>query len=201
MSNNIANGSINFFGAACIFGLLVIQSNCYAKLITTTTEINVKCSPTSEEAQAHTQSYIGTPNTYLSLTTKGMRIDNREELIMDLANWDWQSNNVLVLAKCTTSDSVVKVLNMFPYTEEHSSALPTLQCEVGQGIEITMYAPNDSNPNTYQYVANLTTTRRIAKSIGTAAIEQPVNKTFSSSIQALPVISTLGSSILLGSNF
>ena len=122
----------------------VIQNYCYARFITTVTEIKVPCSPTQEEAQK--QIYPGEQNTFLMLTTKGIKIEG--ELI---TNWDWQ--DVSVIARCVTSvGGITNLRNMFSGPGESSDVLPSLSCKRGEGIEVTMNRPNDLNPNKYLYI-------------------------------------------------
>ncbi len=136
----------------------ITQSNCYAGFVTTITEISVKCSPSQEEAMP--QAYVGAPHTYLSLTTKGIKVDEIEELITP-KNWDWDSNDALVIARCTVSDGVTNAGGMFSYIGRNWKTPITLECARGEGIEIVMYKPNDSDPNKYQYVADLISDRLV----------------------------------------
>jgi hypothetical protein len=133
---------------------IIIQSTCYAGFVTTVTEITIKCSPSEKESQP--QYHPGAPRTYLSLITKGVRVDNKEHLI-SLANWDWQNNRVLVVARCISPDgnSVTKVEDMFPYLRRYLDTPSTTNCERGEGMSIQMYKPNDTDPDKYQYVADL----------------------------------------------
>lgn len=137
----------------------MIQGSCYARYVTTIEEISVKCSPTPEAVKP--QVYIGKPNTYLSLTTKGILVDEKELI----KYWDWQKSDLYVTAACITPDNnVANIKSMIPYTEEPLKVFPSLRCERGQGITIKMYEPNDQNPNKYQYIAKLTTNLEIRKS-------------------------------------
>jgi hypothetical protein len=150
---------IRILSIACIL-CAIIMNNCYATRKTTIVEISVSCSPTPEEAQSRI--YPGAPNTWLSLTTKGIKVEGQDELIKDSF---FQNTNILVLAKCTEPDGFVTAgSNMFIYSEQNPTIIPpmpALHCKRGQGLEVIMSKPNNSNPNKYKYIANLTITSYI----------------------------------------
>lgn len=157
---------------------LLILSNCYAGgYITTISEISVKCSRTSEEAQP--QVYPGIPNTYLKLVTKGIKtkVDGQDTFV---EYQNWHGGDVVVVAKCTVLGVAAWSQDMFLYSEAHP--IPILQCDRGEGISITMYSPNDLlDPDKYQYVADLVKVIHVRnkqpkKSMQTTPVEPDIEK-------------------------
>lgn len=134
---------------------------CYAKT-TTFEDIKIKCSEDAEKATWH--QYKGKLNTRLILTTKGIQEEGRTELVDYDAYWreidheidsppyrsKYSSSGVNILAACKSSKKYIRFVNMWPPNR-------TLTCEKGEAILICMLAPNDQDPNKYQYIATLTT--------------------------------------------
>jgi hypothetical protein len=183
---------IRTLSIACVLSAIV-QNNCYAKRVTTTIEISIPCSPTPEEALSHPQIYPGAPDTWLSLTTKGIKVEGQEELIKDSF---FQNNSILVVAKCTEPGGfVAAATNMFIFSEQSSTTIPpmpALHCKKRQGIEVIMSKPNDPNPNKYKYVADLTITSYIhdKSSSGATLVEPRVETTPSYFLGTSSIINT-----------
>lgn len=182
--------SIRVFSIASIIAM-TIQSICYARFVTTVEEISLQCAPSEEEAISTSLVHLGERNTYLSITTKGIRIAGEKELVTP-RDWDWDSVDTLISAECTILGGATNAMLMFSYLGKESNTLPTLSCNRGEGIKVTMYKPNSIDPNEYQYVADLKIDRMVRKK------NTPSNKMPQPSInsdltvpQALPILPSL----------
>ena len=143
-----------------MFCLLMIgYSQCgYAGV--TSMEISVGCNEKPNIARPLV--YIGSPDVQLSLITKGIRVVGTDSLIIDWDSFKFQQHEVNlpddpeIVAECLPYADGKIVLDVYGLAYE--SMWPpnkTLVCRKGEGMSIAMYAPNDVDPNKYQYVATL----------------------------------------------
>jgi hypothetical protein len=131
---------------------------CYAGI--TEMEVSVGCNRDKNIVLERT-SYGGSPDTQLSLVTKGMQIAGVEELVVNWDNFKSQEKMDLpdpgVRAECVPYDANGEQL-FDVYGLSYESMWPphaALVCKKGEGISIAMYTPNNEDPNKYRYVATL----------------------------------------------
>jgi len=141
--------------------VLVVFNSCTCYAETTFKKITIKCSGDFEKATWDI--HEGEPNTRLILETNGIQEKGRTKLVDFNEYWNevdheiksssyksiYSTYKVNILATCTSLSKFQAFVNMWPPNK-------TLSCKKGEGISIIMLAPNDPDPNKYQYKATLT---------------------------------------------
>lgn len=142
--------------------VFAIQSICYGLYKTSTRKIEL---PFPNDENPSFAVFPGEKNTYLCITTEGIKVAEQEELVTPI-EWDWDGVQALVIAKCVISESESGATNaksMFHNLYNESNKLPTLQCRRGEGIRVEIHESSNMDSNEYQYVAKLTIDREIRK--------------------------------------
>lgn len=130
---------------------LIMACKCYA-VITKSSEIIIKCSESSEKASWY--KYEGNKDIQYSLTTQGVRIAERPELVIywtDEIRVLTSSDHIHVDAKCISPDGREHWADMWGPGK-------TLTCRRGEGLSVIMFSPNDKDADKYKYVGILTMT-------------------------------------------
>ena len=139
----------------CIL-ITFISYTCYAGI--TSIEISVGCNENPNIIRQRI--YAGSPDTQLSLVTKGMQVAGTDGLIVDWDNFKPQQHmpnlsDPDIIAECAPYFSGRRLLDVDFTYELMWPPNKTLVCKKGEGIDISVITPNDADPSKYQYVATL----------------------------------------------
>ncbi len=131
----------------------ILSSYGYAGI--THSPVELKCS--SNPMAAPWLMLKGTIGIQYTLTTKGLREDGKES-ITEVAKID-------NIGKTSNGLSVYIEARCIPLNEEVDISLTDsfLTCNVGDGLIVRMFEPNNINPDKYHYVGILTITRNEKK--------------------------------------
>jgi len=134
-----------------IFSLLILI--CCSHGYATEVEIPVQI-PCSKDFFASIDTpwvvYPGIPGFQYTLTTMGLLDNNKRDVVTTRKEGFLSSTDdgicVSIEAKCIPQNISANVSSTGDY----------LTCNVGEGIKIKMYSPNDTNPDRYRYIGKLT---------------------------------------------
>jgi hypothetical protein len=130
---------------------------CYAEI--TTVEIYVDCNENPDIFKIY--NYHGSSDTQLSLITKGVRVAEIEELVVDWDEFKSQQSELdlsdpSIIAECVPYVGGEQLFDA--YGSAYKTMWPpnnALVCKKGEGISVAMHAPNSADTKKYRYVATL----------------------------------------------
>ena len=118
-----------------------------------------------EDTFKYAQRYSDNPRHQFILETKGVKFKGSDKLY---TNWTGLlkddksgiidcSDNMVVMAKCLSTDRVTENVDMFPYTINMKPGNNArLVCKKGEGLFVWILHPHNPDPNYVRYFADLT---------------------------------------------
>jgi hypothetical protein len=150
MKKNTAKNYVSKIAATMFCLVMLVYGHCgYAGKIQIPVEIQCSNSPLTSPWVI----FNGEPGSQHTLITNGLREEGREGILevveIEGIGRTCYGLHVCVEARCILSNNRANLSLTGSY----------FTCEVGEGMRVTMFAPNSSNPDKYHYVGTLITSR------------------------------------------